>query len=192
MFVRTRRLIKFLILLIMIGSFAFALFQSPPVQRLLYPILYPEHIFRYADLYKVDPYLVAAVIKGESRFSHTAESVSGARGLMQIMPDTAKWAAEKLDIEFHPELLYEPGYNIRMGCWYLRELIDNFSGNLVLVLAAYNAGQGNVKKWLETGVWDGSYEKLEQIPFPETRFYVGKVLRYYEQYQKIYKIQEMP
>jgi len=181
-----RRFFKFLIITGIILGLGYSIFYSSPVQRIFYPLLYPEYIFSYAEKYQVDPYLVAAVIRAESRFFERAESGSGARGLMQIMPDTAKWAADQLGLDFHREMLYEPEYNIRIGCWYLRQLLDTFQGNLVLVLAAYNAGQGNVRRWLKEGLWDGSLTELYRIPFTETRFYVWKVLRYYQRYQVLY------
>ncbi|MEL7563842.1 MAG: lytic transglycosylase domain-containing protein [Dehalobacterium sp.] len=192
MFFITRRIIKFFIIVGILAGLSYSVFTSSPVQRLFYPILYPEYVFQYANLYKIDPYLVAAVIRGESRFSHTAESGSGARGLMQIMPDTAEWAAEQLEINFHPEMLFDPEYNIRIGCWYLRRLQNDFGGNLTIVLASYNAGQGNVRNWLDNGVWDGKLAHLEQIPFSETRFYVQKVLRYYDCYRLLYEKKDLP
>lgn len=190
MFFIIRRITKFLIVTGIVAVLGYTLFLSSPVQRIFYPVPYPEYVFQYADLYKIDPYLVAAVIRGESRFSHTAESGSGARGLMQIMPDTAEWAAEQLSLDFHPEMLFDPEYNIRIGCWYLRRLQNNFAGNLTIVLASYNAGQGNVSRWLEDGVWDGKLKSLDQVPFSETRFYVRKVLKYYERYRSLYETKE--
>lgn len=184
---KPQRIIKFFITVGIIMGLGYAVFISAPVQRIFYPLLYPEFVFKYADLNKVDPYLVSAVIRGESRFSHLAESGSGARGLMQIMPDTAEWAAEQIGIDFHPEMLFEPEYNIRIGCWYLRRLQKNFDEDLTIVLASYNAGQGNVKNWLGEGVWDGTLENLEQIPFYETRSYVEKVLNYYDRYRLLYE-----
>lgn len=183
---RVRRLVRFFLILGILISLCYAVILSPPVQKLFYPIPHSEYVYQYSRNYQVDPLLVAAVIRAESRFSHTAESGSGARGLMQIMPETAEWAAQKLKIDFHSEMLFDPQYNIRIGCWYLRELQDTFPDNLAVVLAAYNAGQGNVSKWLEDGVWDGQLNHLEELPFPETRIYVQKVLKYYQRYQELY------
>jgi len=192
LFFITRRIIKFFIIIGIISGLSYSVYTSSMVQRIFYPILYPEYVFQYANLYKIDPYLVAAVIRGESRFSHTAESGSGARGLMQIMPDTAEWAAEQIGMDFHPEMLFDPEYNIRIGCWYLRRLQNNFEGNLTIVLASYNAGQGNVSNWLDNGVWDGKLTNLEHIPFSETRSYVRKVLRFYDRYRLLYENKYLP
>jgi soluble lytic murein transglycosylase len=178
---------KFLIIAGIILGLGYYIIFSSPVQKFFYPILYPEYVFSYAERYQIDPYLVAAVIRAESRFSITAESGSGARGLMQIMPDTAKWAADKMGLEFDREMLFEPEYNIRIGCWYLRQLLDSFQGNLIVVLASYNAGQGNVRKWMKEGLWDGRFASLNQIPFSETRLYVHKVIKYYQRYQDLYE-----
>lgn len=182
----TRRFFRTVFTFILFLAACYLIYWSSPVQKILYPIPNREYVFRYAADYQLDPYLVAAVIRVESRFFHQAESGSGARGLMQIMPETACWAARKLGIEFHPEMLFDPQYNIRIGCWYLRELLDYFNGNLGVTLAAYNAGQGNVTKWLDKGNWDGSLENLDKIPFEETRNYVKRVLESYYRYQKVY------
>lgn len=156
------------------------------MQRTIYPLPEKETVFRYAQENRLDPYLVAAVIRTESRFHNQAESPSGALGLMQLMPDTAQWAAGQMDIEYSQEQLFETDYNIRMGTWYLRYLLDEFGDSLPLALAAYNAGRGNVSGWLEKGRWDGTLEDLSSVPFPETRDYVRKVLMNQERYQKIY------
>jgi soluble lytic murein transglycosylase len=185
-FLKIGRLFKFLIGFGILAVIACTVFYSKPIQRIFYPLLYQEYVFKYAENYQVDPFLVAAVIRKESRYSPTAVSPTGARGLMQIMPDTADWASRQLGIEFHQDLLFDPEYNIRMGCWYLRRLQDTFPDNLPVALASYNAGQGNVGRWLKEGVWNGELSHLNQIPFPETRIYVSKVLTYYRHYQRLY------
>lgn len=135
----------------------------------------------------VDPYLVAAIIKTESNFASGAESRMGARGIMQIMPETGIWAAEQMKLKgFHPDHLYETATNIKIGCWYLNNLNKEFKGNKILVVAAYNAGRGNVRQWLEKERWSGEQATLDQIPFPETREYVGRVLKNYRWYRHLY------
>lgn len=182
-----RRFVKFFVSLGILAGLAFIVFYSGPVQRIFYPILYREYVFKYADQYQVDPLLVAAIIRKESRYAPTAVSPTGARGLMQIMPDTADWASKQLEIEFHQDMLFDPEYNIRMGCWYLRKLQDTFPDNLAVTLASYNAGQGNVSRWLEEGIWNGELSQLDRIPFAETRTYVSTVLTYYRHYQRLYR-----
>jgi len=185
LFLIFRRIIKFLIISGIIFGLGYSIILNSPVQKIIYPVLYPEYIFPYAERYQVDPYLVAAVIRAESRFSHTAESGSGAKGLMQIMPDTAKWAAEQLKLDYDQEMLFDPEYNIRIGCWYLGQLFHNFQGNLVVVLASYNAGSGRVQQWLKQ-LPEGTTYLIEDIPYQETKQYVKKVLRSYRIYAKIY------
>jgi soluble lytic murein transglycosylase len=151
-----------------------------------YPLTYREIIFARSAEFGLSPYLVAAVIRNESGFRPDAKSSQGARGLMQIMPETGEWAAEQIGIPYSQELLNDPDYNIRLGCWYLSELKHEFAGELVLALAAYNGGRGNVQKWLNSRQWTGEHHTLDQIPFQETRQYVSKVLRDYSRYERIY------
>jgi len=189
---RKRPFIKIILFLIIFLAILWLVYWSPTVQKMIYPIPHERYVFGYAAVYGLDPYLVAAVIRAESSFAHEAESGSGARGLMQIMPDTAKWAAEQMQIDFDPEMLFKPKYNIRIGCWYLRELFNSFGGNLIVVLAAYNAGQGKVSRWLDEGLWTGSKDDLDRIPFGETRTYIKRVLNNYQRYQDIYTENEVP
>ncbi|KUK10642.1 MAG: Lytic transglycosylase catalytic [Clostridia bacterium 41_269] len=158
--------------------------------KFFYPFPYRDIICRYSKQFGVDPLLVVAVIKVESRFNPYAESEQGALGLMQIMPETAVWAAKNLNVNYSREKLFEPDYNIMIGCWYLSNLHSEFNGNLALVLASYNGGRGNVREWMRTGQWDGNRNSLQKIPFTETRDFVKKVLKNYERYKKIYKENE--
>lgn len=155
--------------------------------RWFYPYHYRELIVKYATEYRLDPLLVAAVIHTESSFRKDAVSSEGASGLMQIMPSTAKWAAEMIGLpEFKPEMLFEPRYNIAIGAWYLADLLKQFEGNQVVALAAYNGGRGEVSRWLEQEIWDGRAETLKQVPFSETRNFVRRVLEAYRRYAEIY------
>ncbi|MDN5345513.1 MAG: soluble lytic murein transglycosylase [Clostridia bacterium] len=139
----------------------------------------------YARQEGVDPLLVAAVTRVESKFYPGARSDQGARGLMQLMPDTARLAAGHLGLPYDPEKLFNPEYNLRLGTWYLAALLREFH-DLAPALAAYNGGRGNVHNWLERGVWDGSSRNLRQIPFPETRAFVRQVLQNYRIYRFLY------
>lgn len=152
----------------------------------VYPLAYREIISRQAREHGLDPFLVAAVIRNESRFRHDVVSSQGARGLMQLMPETARWASEQLRIPYSLEMLNDPEFNIRLGCWYLASLHQEFGGDTVLALAAYNGGRSNVRRWLDRNQWTGEHTTLAQIPFPETRKYVGKVLRDHKLYRWIY------
>lgn len=160
---------------------------APKALHHLYPLHYAELARTYAKAYEVDPLLVVAVMRVESNFDLEARSSKGARGLMQLMPETANWAAEQLGMKLDdPARLAEPEVNIELGTWYLSTLIRNFKGDLPLALAAYNGGQTNVERWLEQRDWSGERETVDDIPFPETRRYVRKVLFTYDWYRRLY------
>lgn len=174
---------------ILLVSFAtvFILQQEDVQRKYIYPFEYRTVIEEYSGRYEVSPYLVAAVIKTESKFRHNATSDTGAMGLMQLMPETAGWIAWQLDDEAYDGAnLSEPERNIRYGTWYLSVLQDEFRGNEVLALAAYNAGWGNVQEWMEKYGWDYSFQDIEAIPFRETEEYVKSVLRNQEKYRQLY------
>ncbi|UNC91600.1 lytic transglycosylase domain-containing protein [Candidatus Contubernalis alkaliaceticus] len=163
-------------------------FYSNCFQRLINPIQFKETIDYYSEIHQVDPLLVSAVIRVESRFNQKAVSQKGAMGLMQIMPTTGEWAAEQIGIsDFESSMLLDPQFNIRLGTWYIANLQKEFQDKNPLVIAAYNGGRGNVNKWLEQKIWDGQEETIYDIPYPETREYVKKVLFNYRKYQKIYE-----
>lgn len=158
------------------------------IGRILYPFPYRETTFYYARAYNVDPFLLAAVMKSESDFNSRAVSDRGARGLMQIMPDTGRWITRQMgDPAFNPDRLFEPETSIKLGTWYLADLGKEFRGDAVLVLAAYNGGRGNVKEWLSSKDLSGGKSTINQIPFPETRHYVKKVLLYQRIYSYLYR-----
>lgn len=161
---------------------------APWVARRLYPIHYPDLVFRYAAQHGVSPYLAAAVIQVESRWRPDSTSRKGARGLMQVMPETARWAARQMGLgEVQPADLYDPDLNIRVGTWYLGYLLREFGGSVPLAVAAYNSGPQPVRRWVTEGVWSGDPAAVDRIPFPETRTYVARVLRSYERYLRIYR-----
>ncbi len=173
------------ILCLLFGVYLF--FHSHWYLRLTHPLRYRDLIARYCAEHGVDPFLVAAIVRAESRFRPSAASDKGALGLMQVMPDTGRWAAFELGMEaYEPEMLCDPEVNLRIGTWYLASLHREFGGDTVIVLAAYNAGLGNVRKWLEDERWTGRQEEVDRIPFPETREYVKKVLRLHETYRRAY------
>lgn len=158
------------------------------IGRHLYPFPYQELIFSYAFQEDLEPFLLAAVIKTESNFQSMVRSRKGALGLMQIMPETGHWVAQETgEPPLLPDDLLDPETNIRLGARYLAYLHGEFGGNSVLALAAYNAGKGNVTRWLDQSRWDGKLSTLDQVPFPETRHYVRKVLFTQRVYQFLYK-----
>ena len=158
-------------------------------RRYLYPYPYRQTVEYYADRYEIDKNLVAATILAESKFDTDAVSHPGAIGLMQVMPDTGKWIANQIeDDDFTLDRLNEPEMNIKYGTWYMASLQEEFGGNKVLALAAYNAGRGNVHEWIELYGWDErTFDDYTQIPFPETREYVKRVLDNEQNYAKLYK-----
>ena len=106
--------------------------------------------------------------------------------VMQIMPETMAGLPNRDQaVRYHRPARAQ--INIEMGCWYLASLNREFAGSLPMVVAAYNAGSGRVREWASSGKWDGSEQHLEDIPFPETRQYVKRVLQNYKAYQAIYK-----
>lgn len=174
--------------IIFISLSAFFVLQFEPVQR-SYFYVYPYHdtVMKYAAMYNVDSNLTAAVIKKESKFKREVHSHRGAIGLMQIMPDTAKWIAGQLgDTNYSEEGLHEPDRNIRYGTWYLSTLQKEFHGNNVLALAAYNAGRGNVQEWMKQYNWSEDFSDIDAIPFAETRDYVRQVLADEKKYRELY------
>lgn len=158
------------------------------IARVFFPLYYSVHIEKYSEDYSLSPYLVAAVIKTESNFMPYAKSHKDAYGLMQITSSTGEWAAKEMKLEgFSAGQLYEPEYNIRMGCWYMDNLKKEFGSNMDLVLAAYNGGRGNVQKWLSDAESSKDGKNLHYIPFKETDKYVKRVKVYYNIYQILYK-----
>lgn len=143
-------------------------------ERLWYPLRYEQIVRGHAHNYDLDPALLAAVIYQESKFKANARSSSGAIGLMQLLPDTAKGIAVHTGGNaFTVDDLYNPEINVRYGAWYLRHLLTKY-GDERTALAAYNAGQENVDRWRAAG---------EGIQFSETRAYVKRV----EDLKKIYR-----
>ena len=158
------------------------------VYKLRYPTEYEDIVLKYSDMYGVDQYLVYSIIRSESNYTKNAVSNKGAIGLMQIMPDTGSWVAEKLKLEnFTSEDLFDTEKNIMIGVWYFKYLLDKFDGEISLAVAAYNAGPTNVNKWLSQKEYSENGDKLNVIPFEETRKYEEKVMNTYAMYKRIYQ-----
>lgn len=179
---------KILVSIIFILIVGYGVYTSDWFQKkYIYPFPYQEITYRYAAEKELDPFLVAGVMKAESKFNTQARSPKGALGLMQMMPETATWVAEQMDNnEFTINQLENPEVSIRMGTWYLSSLKKEFQGNQVLMLAAYNGGRGNVKQWMGKYGWDMSFDEVGKIPFLETKEYVDKVLYNKKRYQELY------
>ena len=155
-------------------------------------LLLPSIAFPVIDMPKGGPEsaLLHAVIRQESNFDIAAVSVAGARGLMQLIPTTARAVSKALNINYQPDLLGKDGhYNVRLGQAYLGDMIERYDGSYVLAIAAYNAGPGSVSRWLrqngdprQKGV--DVIDWIEQIPFEETRNYVQRVLENTQVYRR--------
>jgi peptidoglycan lytic transglycosylase len=161
---------------VVVAAFALYVLETEPrwYERLRYPLEYEEIVVGHAENYDLEPHLLAAVIYQESKFEPDVRSSSGAIGLMQLLPDTAKGIAVRTGgTRFRVDDLYDPELNVRYGSWYLRHLLDKY-GDEKTALAAYNAGQTNVDEWRAQG---------KAIEFPETRAYVDRV----EELKAIYR-----
>lgn len=172
--------------LVVLLIFVLVLASVPWFLRSAFPLNYRELIFEVAHSNDLDPFLIAAVIQVESGFRLEAASQKGALGLMQIMPETAVWLGTQRTETISPEDLFDPRINIGLGAYYLRYLIDRFPTEYA-ALAAYNAGPTNARRWLDEGLWDGSYERTGQIPYKETRDYVRKVIMMQNLFTLLYK-----
>jgi len=175
----SRLLATLLVLAVAAGGFAAYVLETEPrwYERARYPLRY-EHIVRaHAENYRLEPQLLAAVIYQESKFDADAVSSSGAVGLMQLLPSTGQGIADRTGgRNWQPDDLRNPELNVRYGSWYLRHLLDKY-GDERLALAAYNAGQTNVDRWVAEG---------REIAFAETRHYVERVQRLKETYARAY------
>lgn len=153
----------------------------------VFPLRYRDLIAAEARRNGLDPLVLAAVIRVESGFRPEATSSVGARGLMQVVPETGAWAARRMGRPvFHPDQLFDPAVNVSVGAWYLAALRREFGGSLPAALAAYNGGRQNVRRWLDAGRWDGSASDMAAIPFPETRHFVRRVLVNHRVYRWLY------
>ena len=187
----TKKTIKIITVLIIILLIIFILFKVIKVQeiilKLIYPTKYSEYVEKYSQQNGLDKYLVYATIKAESNFNPNVTSASDARGLMQLMEETAVERSniiENNSIEVYD--LYDPETNIKLGTSYLSYLLNLYDGNVVLAITAYNAGLGNVKQWIKDGVIKNDGSDIENIPYIETSNYVRKILKNYQMYLNIY------
>lgn len=180
---RRTRLIFCLVALVALAVSAIII--VPYVRQQLYPREYAEYVTKYCNEYDVPEALVYAVIQTESNFNPNAVSRVGAKGLMQLMPDTLDWLSRLLGEDYPSGDITDPETNIKYGTYYLRHLYDRFD-NWDTALAAYNAGHGRVSGWLEDSRYTDDGISLKNIPLEETKNYVNKVNASYNQYTEIY------
>jgi soluble lytic murein transglycosylase len=157
------------------------------VREIRLPLRHDDIIRQQAADKNVDASLIAAVIYTESRFRDQTSPV-GAKGLMQIMPETADYIARKSGgTQFTRADLATPQINIAYGTWYLRYLLDKYKGNTILTLAAYNGGEGKVDEWrTEASARGEKFKVASHVPFKETRDYVSRVLSARKDYRATY------
>ncbi len=156
--------------------------------RAAFPLAFRGLVETRAAEAKVDPDLLQALIREESAFDPRAGSWAGAMGLCQLMMPTAREVAGWLKVggPMTRERLHDPDLNIRLGSVYLARLLKQWNGNLALAVASYNAGAGNVGKWLRAAGQRDLDEFIEEIPIQETRNYVKRVLGSYSAYQLLH------
>ena len=177
-----KRFLPIAVLAVLAGGVAVALGVTPIerpgfIDRLQYPLDYGDSVRQHASRNHLDAALVAAVIYEESRFHKNATSRVGARGLMQLQPATAQTIARLSGgTSFDPADLYDPDLNIRYGTWYLRRLLDKY-GNERVALAAYNAGEATVDRWIR---------HHQGIEYAEVRGYVASVENSKQVYRRAY------
>jgi len=162
----------------------------PAVPRTFWEVFYPigwrTELTDAASRASVDPYLVAAVVREESSYNAQARSRVGARGLMQLMPETARPMARHRGLPFNDgALLDEPSANLMLGSAHLAGLLKEF-GDPRLAVAAYNAGATPVRQWWKTRPSDDMEVWVELIPFTETRGFVRRVMLAWEEYRRLY------
>jgi soluble lytic murein transglycosylase len=177
--IRRRRILAVLVTIgvVVAGVLAVGSQLHRAVQEIGLPLRHEDIIRQQAADKNLDPALIAAVIYAESHFIDGRTSSAGAQGLMQLTPDTAQYIARKSGgTAFHVSDLGTAQVNIAYGAFYLRYLLHHYEGNRVLALAAYNAGEGNVDGWIRRGQQDERSLTIADIPFPETKAYVRKVL----------------
>jgi soluble lytic murein transglycosylase len=172
---------------VVLGVLAYGARVDDVVQEVALPLRHEDIIRQQAADKDVDAALIAAVIYSESRLIEGRTSSAGAIGLMQVTPATAKDIARRSGgTAFEIEDLDTPQVNIAYGAFYLRYLLDRYGGNETLAVAAYNGGEGNVDRWIDDARSAGRPFRVREIPFPETRLYVGKVLDARAEYRRTY------
>ncbi|HEV3319263.1 MAG TPA: lytic transglycosylase domain-containing protein [Solirubrobacteraceae bacterium] len=177
-----------LVIVVALGALAIAFGSSldHTVRRLALPLSNEQVIREQAAAKHLDPALIAAVIYAETKFDPRT-SPAGAEGLMQIEPATAEFLAKLSGgYRFQTSDLATPSVNVAYGSYYLRYLLDHYSGDEMLAVAAYNAGLANVDRWVTEAHAEGRSLTAGQIPFPETRAYVQRVLRAQREYRALY------
>lgn len=158
------------------------------LKSFIYPLKHFDIVKKEAASNNLDPYLILSMIKAESGFDKNAISSKQAKGLMQIVDSTADDIKDRLNIDVDNNDLYDPETNIKLGCKYMSYLIEKYEGNYYIAICAYNAGLGNVDKWIEQGIISKDLDTYKNVnlPFKETSKYLNKVITSYNMYRLLY------
>ncbi|MGB3239062.1 MAG: transglycosylase SLT domain-containing protein [Geitlerinemataceae cyanobacterium] len=159
--------------------------QQPAYWETLYPFPYFDLILDWSVKRQLNPLLTISLIRQESRFMPSIQSVADARGLMQVLPETGEWIAQKAN-EPPPKDLNDPNDNIRLGTLYLDFTHDEYNDNSLFAIASYNAGPGSVADWKKRFAFDDPDVFASKIPFPETNDYISSVFGNYWNYLRLY------
>jgi soluble lytic murein transglycosylase len=176
---RRRGILLLMVLVAILAILPFALRVPDAVMRTIYPLRYADTIRQVSEKNDLEPTFVAAVIYTESRFRPDAESHQEAYGLMQLLPQSARFIERRSGIQGD---FRDPKVNIRLGTWFLGYLNDRYDGDERLMLAAYNSGEGSVDAWTS----DEGFDIKKDIPYKETRQYVNRALEAQKTYQDLY------
>jgi len=183
---RNRLIAAVLVGVVVLGVVLLMPLVQKTVNEFSLPLTNADVIRQQAAQKRLDPALIAAVIYAETKFDPRS-SAAGAEGLMQIMPETALFLAHRSGATtFTTSDLATPQVNIAYGSYYLRYLLDEYHGNVTDALAAYNGGESNVDRWIAAARAQGHGLTVDEIPFPETRAYVAKVLSAEGKYRSKY------
>lgn len=165
--------------------------DHPGFEQALFPLAYFTPIRKWSNQRNLNPFLVLSLMRQESRFQPKIRSVAGAVGLMQVLPETAEWVSGKAGLKDYQ--IDGIDDNINLGTWYLDYTHRNYNDNSMLAISSYNAGPGNVDRWVKQNSVTDVDVFVEDIPFPETKNYVKSVSENYWNYLRLYnpQIQEL-
>lgn len=179
--------IKFgIFIIVLVAAFFLTIWA---LKTFVYPLTHFSIVKEAASENSLDPYLILAIIKTESGFNENAKSNKDAKGLMQMLDSTANEVNDNINIvDSVDDNIYDADVNIKLGCKYFSNLVKRYDGNYYLAICAYNAGMGNVDKWLENGYIEKNLDEYKNVnlPFEETSKYLEKVISSYKIYVKLY------